>query len=82
MIIVATQQPRPASQGITGEQLAESARIVAETDNGWLAEDIEQTGEEPSECPVCGGPGVLLGQLGRRVHHRCRDCGMDFSATL
>jgi hypothetical protein len=33
-------------------------------------------------CPVCGGPGVLLGQLGRRVHFRCRNCGMDFSADV
>jgi transposase-like protein len=32
-------------------------------------------------CPVCGGPGVLLGTLGRRTHYRCRDCGMDFSTT-
>lgn len=32
-----------------------------------------------AECPMCGGPGVLLGKLGSRVHFRCRNCGMDFS---
>jgi len=30
-------------------------------------------------CPVCRGPGVLLGALGTRIHHRCRNCGIDFS---
>lgn len=30
-------------------------------------------------CPCCGGEGVELGALGRRVHYRCRDCGIDFS---
>lgn len=26
-------------------------------------------------CPYCGGPLILLGQLGRLLHSRCRDCG-------
>jgi predicted RNA-binding Zn-ribbon protein involved in translation (DUF1610 family) len=30
-------------------------------------------------CPACGGLGMPLGQLGRRFHYRCRNCGMDFS---
>ena len=31
-------------------------------------------------CEYCGGQmWVLLGQLGNRVHLRCRDCGMDIS---
>jgi len=34
---------------------------------------------EPADCPVCGGPGVPLGALGRLEHYRCRDCGMDFN---
>lgn len=34
---------------------------------------------EIAECPVCSGPGLLLGELGSRVHYRCRNCGMDFS---
>lgn len=42
---------------------------------------IEENGFEQDEnpsCPVCSGPGVLLGGLGRREYFRCRDCGMDF----
>jgi tRNA(Ile2) C34 agmatinyltransferase TiaS len=31
------------------------------------------------DCPMCGGTGMLLGQLGHREHYRCRDCGMDYS---
>lgn len=27
-------------------------------------------------CSVCGGLKVLLGRLGRRLHYRCRDCGI------
>ena len=38
--------------------------------------------EEPtSECPSCGGPGGILGQMGNRIHYRCRNCGMDFSQS-
>src|SRR5208282_2536561 len=31
------------------------------------------------QCPQCGGPSTMLGQLGNRVHYRCRNCGMDHS---
>jgi tRNA(Ile2) C34 agmatinyltransferase TiaS len=31
-------------------------------------------------CPVCDGPGMLLGSLGHLVHWRCQNCGMDFSS--
>lgn len=36
---------------------------------------------EPVEAPCdwCGGPPVLLGVLGRRIHFRCRDCGIPYS---
>jgi hypothetical protein len=27
------------------------------------------------ECELCGGPVMLLGQLGGRVHLTCQDCG-------
>jgi len=30
-------------------------------------------------CPMCGGPGIFLGQLGHREHFTCRDCGMGYS---
>jgi len=31
-------------------------------------------------CPACDCPeSTLLGQLGNRVHVRCRGCGIDFS---
>lgn len=33
-------------------------------------------------CPACDGPGVLLGQLGNRIHYRCRNCGMDFNEKV
>jgi rubredoxin len=32
-----------------------------------------------NDCPVCDGPGVLLGDLGNLTHYRCRNCGMQFS---
>jgi hypothetical protein len=35
-----------------------------------------------AECPVCGGAGRHLGDLGCRRHFRCRACGMNFSLTL
>jgi hypothetical protein len=30
-------------------------------------------------CSVCGGPNMVLGQLGSKTHYRCRNCGMDSS---
>lgn len=30
-------------------------------------------------CPLCGGPGILLGKLGHLTHLTCRDCGMQYS---
>jgi hypothetical protein len=32
----------------------------------------------PARCPLDGGDGVLLGQLGRLTHYRCRSCGIGF----
>lgn len=31
-----------------------------------------------TDCPVCSGPGELLGRLGRLEHYRCRHCGAMF----
>jgi transposase-like protein len=34
-------------------------------------------------CPACGSPyAVEMGELGNRIHYRCRDCGMDYSMTI
>jgi transposase-like protein len=30
------------------------------------------------ECPMCGGPGSLLGSMGRKTYFRCDNCGVDF----
>jgi len=30
-------------------------------------------------CPICGGPGMSMGILGRKHWFRCRDCGMQWS---
>ncbi len=32
---------------------------------------------EDLECPLCGGPLIPLGILGRLLHTRCRNCGMS-----
>lgn len=29
-------------------------------------------------CPLCGGPGSYLGQLGKLHWFRCRDCGWEW----
>jgi hypothetical protein len=35
-----------------------------------------------STCPLCDGQLLYLGQLGRRIHYRCRDCGMECSQDV
>lgn len=46
-------------------------------ETGDLSDD-EFVSEAPS-CPMCGGEGNFLGQLGHLEHFRCRQCGMDFN---
>ena len=31
------------------------------------------------DCPQCGGPATPLGQLGKLLHLRCRNCGMTYA---
>lgn len=33
-------------------------------------------------CPVCDWLNEPMGQLGSRVHYRCRACGMDYSHPI
>lgn len=47
-------------------------------DDGRSVVEIEEC-DAPPACPICEGPGTLLGRLGRLVWWRCRDCGMEFS---
>lgn len=46
-----------------------------------VAFDDEDEGfeDEMPSCPACGGPGMLLGTLGRLTHFKCRNCGMEYS---
>jgi tRNA(Ile2) C34 agmatinyltransferase TiaS len=30
-------------------------------------------------CPMCNGPGVVIGSWGRLTYFRCRNCGWDFT---
>lgn len=62
------QSPCPAKCHVTGPSSAERANPMDETDY-----------ENAASCPVCGGDGQLLGQLGNLTHFRCRACGMDFN---
>lgn len=42
-------------------------------------DEDEQDGYQPPACPSCEGPGVLLGTLGPKHWHRCRDCGWEYA---
>lgn len=59
-------KPTPLSQ-IKG-----AARNPNSDDEGW-------TGYRGETCSICDGPLMPLGQLGRLMHYRCRNCGMQFS---
>ncbi len=39
----------------------------------------EQAFWEGPGCPVCEGPPVHLGTLGKIEHWTCRNCGMQYS---
>ena len=44
-------------------------------------EIVEEKKALPPACPLCTGPGVLLGRLGTLDHFRCRNCGCTFHVT-
>lgn len=43
--------------------------------------DPEEDLDDVPQCPVCGGPGVYLGNLGFRAYYRCRNCGSEFAVA-
>ena len=58
------------------------------TASGWLSDDgvCQDCWEaQPAEldqftwCPACDAGNYPSGQLGSRLHYRCRSCGMDYS---
>lgn len=77
------REARGEDQGALQDSLLEErfeSRFEFEAD--YCGEEEEEGGEDLEElpdCPVCGGPGALLGKLGNRWHFRCRACGLDFS---
>ena len=56
----------------------------AETDILDVYEDAYNlaAAPEPPACPVCGGPSLLTGDLGRLRHFNCRSCGIDFNQHI
>jgi transposase-like protein len=38
--------------------------------------------ETQENCPVCDGPGALLGTLGNLNHYRCQNCGIGFNVPV
>lgn len=48
----------------------------------WDREDEAVADAAAEDCAMCGGPLQLLGQLGNRIHLRCRNCGMDCSRLV
>lgn len=35
--------------------------------------------DEDAVCPLCGATNSPMGALGKLIHYRCRDCGIQFS---
>jgi len=44
--------------------------------------EVEEPPEVGATCPVCGGEGVFMGNLGRKSWFRCRDCGIEFNKEM
>lgn len=43
-------------------------------------EALEGSYMASNSCPWCGGEGTELGQLGKYINYKCRNCGMTFKA--
>lgn len=61
---------------------AELIDAAAEAIEQLGEDELEQHAEDFARCPVCSGDGNALGMLGRRLHLRCRQCGIDFSREV
>lgn len=38
--------------------------------------------DQATGCELCGGVLIALGRLGRVIHFRCQDCGMDWREEM
>jgi ribosomal protein L37AE/L43A len=43
-----------------------------------VVDPLAESEEQEESCPMCGGPGMRLGTLGKTRWNRCRNCGTDF----
>ena len=55
----------------------ERNQLIADAAEGDPGEERED--ECIRRCPMCPGWGQRMGQLGKKIHFRCRDCGAEFS---
>jgi tRNA(Ile2) C34 agmatinyltransferase TiaS len=53
-----------------------------EAEEQFSLDELEQYSESWRSCPTCGGDGQSIGELGHRVHLRCRACGCNFSKAI
>lgn len=61
-----------ATSKTTASQLRTDTQVSA-----WFPYD-----EPFSTCPACRGSLTILGALGRTMHYRCRDCGLDCQTNI
>jgi hypothetical protein len=45
----------------------------------WWNDQPQGVEDNLDFCPMCDATAAPMGTLGRRVHYRCRDCGMMWS---
>ncbi len=55
----------------------ERNKLIADAAEGDPGEENERDCIRP--CPICDGWAGRMGQLGNKIHFRCRDCGIEFS---
>lgn len=48
----------------------------------WDRLEEAEADASAEDCAMCGGPLQPLGQLGNRLHLRCRNCGIDCSRAV
>lgn len=61
--------------------LEDSREIEEEPEEGFSWEGIRDLTDDII-CVLCGGELRYLGILGRRVHLRCSNCGIDISKEI
>ena len=72
-MVCAKSNPSPMRVDLLGKETLEKIKVRGKETGAGRVPQTEAI------CPICGGPGMSMGILGRKQFFRCRNCGIEWS---